>query len=278
VAPDAGPPMLVHRLLLELERLPPSRAAALRVMQLVDDPEVGAADVASAASLDAVLTARVLRMANSAYYGLSGRVASVPFAVSVIGLQTVRSLAAAAAGGLSAETDLPPRFSSRGAATAAAAALLAPRVGAEVSRAFCAGIVHDLGTALLWRHDNARQRAILTRATASEPAHVRELQEYGTTHAALGGEVLTSWHFPEDLCLAIAGHHAAPSAGAAPLRRALQGGIALSSLIHQDRAARRPDGFVLASLEAAGVEVGEREALVVQVRRESAELIRALRG
>lgn len=270
--------MLVHQLLLELERLPSSRAAALRVLQLVDDPEVGAADVASAASLDAALATRMLRMANSAYYGMSGRVATLPYAVTVIGLQTVRTLAAVAAAGLSAESDLPPRFLARGAATAVGASIVAPRVGADASRSFCVGIVHDLGTALLWRYDNTRQRAILAQSTSTEPAHVRELQEYGATHADLCGEVLAAWHFPDELCHAVAAHHAPPSSGAAPLRRALQGGIALASLMQRDRAAQRPGRWVAAALEAAGVDVDEQPALVVQVRRESAELIRVLQG
>ena len=261
-------------LLLELEQLPPARAAALRVVQVVDDPASGAADVAAAASIDAALTARMLRMANSAYYGLSGRVASASFAVTVVGFQTVRSLAAMSAAGFVGDGDLPPHFWSRGAATAAGSSLLARRLGADVAQAFCVGILHDLGTALLWRHSPERQAELLARATEAEPAHVLEFQEYGATHASLCADVLAAWHFPDELCVAIGRHHDTPSSGAAPLRRALQGGIALSALA-DDRVAPR-DPFTLACLEAAGVGSGEVQALVGQVRKEAEELTGAL--
>lgn len=265
---------LVRELLLELEQLPPARAAALRVVQIVDDPDSGAADVAAAASVDAALTARMLRMANSAYYGLSGRVASASFAVTVIGFQTVRSLAAMSAAGFVSDGDLPPGFWTRGAASAAGASLLARRVGADVAQAFCVGILNDLGNALLWRHDPERQAALLARATEAEPVHVLEFQEYGATHASLCADVLAAWHFPDDLCVAIGRHHDTPSSGATPLRRALQGGIALAALAEGSVGARDP--FTLASLEAAGVGVGDHASMVAQVRKEAEELASAL--
>jgi HD-like signal output (HDOD) protein len=265
---------LVTELLLQLEQLPPARAAALRVVQIVDDPDSGAADVAAAASVDAALTARMLRMANSAYYGLSGRVASASFAVTVIGFQTVRSLAAMSAAGFVSDGDLPPGFWPRGAATAAAASMLAKRVGADVSQAFCVGILHDLGTALLWRHDPARQADLLGRVTTTEPAHVLEFHEYGATHASLCADVLAAWHFPEELCIAIGRHHDTPSSAATPLRRALQGGIALAGLVNGSVSANDP--FTAASLDAAAVAAGDRSPMVAQVRREAEELAGAL--
>lgn len=265
---------LVQELLLELEQLPPARAAALRVVQIVDDPDSGANDVAGAASVDAALTARMLRMANSAYYGLSGRVASASFAVTVIGFQTVRSLAAMSAAGFVGDGDLPPGFWARGAATAAGASLIARRVGADVAQAFCVGILNDLGNALLWRHDPERQAALLERATEAEPVHVLEFQEYGATHASLCADVLAAWHFPDELCVAIGRHHDAPSSGATPLRRALQGGIALAGLADGSVSARDP--FTVACLDAAAVGVGDRPALIAQVKKDAEELSSAL--
>ena len=230
--------------------------------------------MAAAASVDAALTARMLRMANSAYYGLSGRVASASFAVTVVGFQTVRSLAAMSAAGFVADGDLPPGFWPRGAATAAGTSLLARRVGADVAQAFCVGILHDLGTALLWRLDAERQAALLARATHDEPAHVLEFQEYGATHASLCADVLAAWHFPDELCVAIGRHHDTPSTSATPLRRALQGGIALAALADGSVGSRDP--FTVASLEAAAVASGDVPAMVAQVRREADELSNAL--
>lgn len=271
-----SPSMLVHRLLIELEQLPPAQAAALRVVQMIDDPDSRAADVATAASVDAALTTRMLRMANSAYYGLSGRVASASFAVTVIGFQTVRSLATMAAAGVVSDADLPPGFFARGAGTASGAALLARGVGADAAQAFCVGILHDLGAALLWRHAPQRQRDLLAQAENPEHLLQLELEEYGAMHASLSAEVLQAWSFPPELCMAIGRHHDPPSAGAAPLRRALQGGMALASLA--DGSVRAGDRAAAAALEAAGVGPTSRAALVAQVRREGQELSAALHG
>ena len=278
VAPDRTRPGsgLIRELLEQLEQLPPARAAALRVVQIVDDPESGAADVAAAASIDAALTARMLRMANSAYYGLSGRVASASFAVTVVGFQTVRSLAAMSAAGFVGDKDLPPDFWARSASVAAGTSIVARRVGADAAQAFCVGILNDLGTALLWRHDPERQAALLARATDAEPAHVLEYQEYGATHASLCADVLAAWHFPDELCVAIGRHHDAPSAGATPLRRALQAGIALASLA--DELVAPNDPFTQAALDAAAIPAGERPALIAQVAREAEQLNGALQG
>jgi HD-like signal output (HDOD) protein len=243
-------------------------------VQMIDDPSSSASGVAAAARIDPALTARMLRMANSAYYGLSGRVASASFAVTVIGFQTVRSLAAMSAAGLLSDGELPPDFWAQGATTAAGTALVARRVGADVAAAFCAGILHDLGTALLWRHDRERHARLLSRVTATERADALELQEYGASHAGLCADVLNAWHFPEDLCVAIGRHHDTPSAGASPLRRALQAGIALAEQAHGSA-----DGHAApaaAALEAAGIARHDRPAMVAQVRREGAELAGAL--
>ena len=269
-----APSGLLTALLLELEQLPPARAAALRVVQVVDDPSSGAADVAAAAASDPALTTRMLRMANSAYYGLSGRVSSPSFAVTVIGFATVRSLAAVSAAGFVGDGDLPPGFWARGAATASGTALIARRVGADAAEGFCVGILHDLGTALLYRHDPAVQGELMARATPEEPVHRLEQVRYGGTHASLCADVLNAWHFPDELCAAIARHHDLPSVGGAPLRRALQGGIALAALAA--RTAGPSDLAVGGALDAALVPHRERSALVAQVRREADELVSAL--
>jgi HD-like signal output (HDOD) protein len=224
---ETSRPPLVQRLMEELEQLPATRAAALRVVQVVDDPATGAADVAMAASADPGLTARMLRVANSAYYGLSGRVGNPVFAVTVLGFQTVRSLAALSAAGLVGADALPEDFWGRAAAVASGASLLARRVGADAPEAFCSGLLHDLGSALLRRNDPAVYDAMLEQVGPNDPLLRLERTTYGGTHASLCSDVLGAWHFPVDLCEAIGRHHDRPSMDAPPVRRALQAAIAL---------------------------------------------------
>ena len=228
VAPE--PPTgrsLVAALMEELEQLPASQAIALRVVQVVDDPATGAADVAKAAGADPSLTARMLRVANSAYYGLSGRVGTPAFAVTVLGFQTVRSLAALSATGLVGTDSLPENFWDRAASVASAASLLARRVGADPPEAFCAGLLHDLGTALLRRQDPVLYDGLLARVAGGERMLRLEEVTYGGTHASLCADVLTAWHFPRELCDAVGRHHDVPAPSAPPVRRALQAAVAL---------------------------------------------------
>lgn len=256
----------------ELERVPAHRGAALRVVQLVDDPDAGAPDVAQAVSLDPALTARLLQVANSAYFGLSGRVRTPAFAVTVVGFQTVRALSALAAAGVSKDDVLPTGFWTRSAGAAAGASLLAARVGAAAPDAFCAGMLHDLGSVLLWRRDPDLYELVTRRVEAGEPPLALEQEHFGGTHATVCAEVLGAWSVPSDLCAAIARHHDEPATTASPLRRALQGGIALGALLDGDRSPRHRK-----ALEVIGVGSAELTALMSQVQ-EARGLLAAVLG
>jgi HD-like signal output (HDOD) protein len=263
----------VTDLVEELEQVPSSRGAAMRVVQMVDDPKVGSAEVAGAVGIDPALTARILQVANSVYYGLSGRVRTTSFAVTVVGFQTVRSLAALAAAGVQQSDALPHGFWLHSASAASGASLLAQRAGASAPDAFCAGMLHDLGTVLLWRRDPDGHDALVAQATSERPLTALEQDAYGGTHATLCAEVLAAWHVPDDLCTAIGRHHELPSSSAAPLRKALQAGIAIGSLID---GAREP--WAHAALDAVGVRDRELPVLVSQVQEARDQLTAALAG
>lgn len=254
---------LVDLLVEELEALPASRGAALNVVRVVDDPETSAAQVATAASGDPALTARLMRLANSVYYGLSGRVRTPVFAVTVVGFQTVRSLAAVAAAGLAEAGALPPGFWERAAGVASGASLVARQVGAPEPEAFCVGLLNDLGSALLRQHDRDRYDDLVAAARGREELLLRaETAAYGGTHASLCAQVLETWNFPGDLCAAIGEHHAIPARTSPPLRRALQAGLALDALAQS----ARPATVVTAALTTAGVTSAQLPGLVEEVR------------
>ncbi len=254
----------------ELEHVPASRAAALRVVQMVDDPKVGSADVAASVSLDPALTARVLQMANSAYYGMSGRIRTTAFGVTVLGFQTVRSLAAIAAAGISGDDALPQGFWTRCAAAASGGSVLAARAGANAPDAFCVGMLHDLGTVLLWKRDPAAYDALP--APTPERSQVSiEQAAYGTDHATLCAQVLSAWCVPDDICSAIGQHHEVPSDTAQPLRKALQAGIALGRLAQGDR-----DPAHRAALHVLGVTDREMPDLISQVEEATRQLAAVL--
>lgn len=264
-------------LLEELERLPVQQSAALHVVRLADDPRASSQDVGLAISADPVLTTRVLRMANSTYYGLSGRVATPSFAVTLLGRETVRSLAAAAAAGLSGDAEsMPAGFWYCSSATAAAAALLAPRVGANRSEAFCLGMLHDIGSALLHRIDPEAHLALLRRGilTGVHPLAL-ELDVYGVGHDEAGARVLSAWRFPYELTDAVASHHHDPRAAVTPLERCLHAAKAVVRSLPQMLPSEAPfdvDG----ALRAGRVKRKEEAELCQRVQEQAEQLAATL--
>jgi HD-like signal output (HDOD) protein len=265
------------RLLLEsLERLPVQQSAALYVVQVSDDPRSSARDVGLGIAGDPVLTARVLKLANSAYYGLSGRVSHPDFAVTLLGRDTVRAIAAAAAAGVVGNAVLPPGFWSYSGATAAAAALVAPKVGANRSEAFCLGLLHDLGAALLHQIDPARRTAIVDAAatTGVHPVHA-EVPAYGLGHAEAAQRVLAAWRFPVELADAVGAHHRHSRDAMTPLERTLQAAKALVRDLPTVPRHEVPDD-VDGALRAGRVTAKEEASLRQQALEQAGQLAAAL--
>lgn len=206
---------------LVVEKLPARAGVATQVLRVADDPNSSAGDLARAVGGDPALASRTLALANSAYYGLSGRVATMEFAVSVIGFNTVRALALTLAAGLDRPGAVPDRFWEQAATCAAAASVLAPSFGASAPEAFCLGLLHTIGSALLHQ---VLPLPGLCLPFPEDPARLaqEEHDTYGYGHAAVGAEVLARWNFPAAMCALIATHHDQPAPDAPPLARVLE--------------------------------------------------------
>ncbi len=217
--------------------MPTSQASAVRVLHVVDDPSSSAADLARAVAVDPVLTAQAMRLANSAYYGLSRRVRSAEFAVSVLGFATVRSLAASfAAGTLHKGVRLPEHFWEHAAATAVGTAFVSTRLDVDRAEAFSLGLLHDLGAALLCRHDPGGYSFVEEDEQHRDSARsmLVERDVLGIDHADAGAAVLEAWRFPAGMVDAIATHHERPSGHDSKQQRALAAGQALAELAELD--------------------------------------------
>lgn len=273
--PGAGAATTIPALIRELERLPAQPSAAVRVLWMADDPNSSSEDLAAVVSCDPALTARIMRMANSTYYGLSGRVSSAQFAITVLGFSTVRTMAAAAAAGVQgSEQAVPAGFWSHAAASAVATSLIAPRVGARATEAFSLGLLHDLGRTLLHRIDPAGYAKLDARAKAEGRCIAElEVEAYELDHAEAGAKVLKAWRFPDQFVEAMSTHHGDLPVGASSLRQALYLGSGLVALAD----GRGED----ASTQALRALIGDEESvesLVEQVRREGAQLEESLKA
>ena len=83
----------IQKILQKIQTLPPLPAAVNRLCDMVDDPDVPLSEMVGVISLDAALTARLLRVANSAFYGSSGKVGTIDRAVMILGGSEIRNLA-----------------------------------------------------------------------------------------------------------------------------------------------------------------------------------------
>ena len=171
-------------------------------LAILGDEGVGFPEIAVLASHDPGLAARVLRMANSSYYGLAGMVENLQFACSIIGILGLRTLAIAE---LSRRCgSYPEELASRCSATAEAAHRLAPAYGVEPLVAMSAGLVAELGRILIAQQDPEGYVAAQLQA-GPEEREIFETQRYGETARQVTIRALSAWQFPKDFVAGIEG-------------------------------------------------------------------------
>lgn len=189
-------------------------ASASRLLGLLYDPEVDIDRILQCLHGEPVLSARVLKVANSPYYGRSGQVGSVERAVQLLGLVAVRGIAAA--GALDRITPAragqpfdPLRFRKHSAAVGCAAQALSRKGRCEVDgEAFMAGLLHDIGVLLLVKADPVQMAAFQPpQNVTAEAAREAERQHLGLDHETAGVLLVRTWALPGWLTDAVAQHH-----------------------------------------------------------------------
>ncbi len=186
----------------------------IRINEILDDPSSSAADIGEVIGRDASLTARLLRIVNSAFYGFPSRVETVSRAVAIIGSRELRGLVLAASA-IEALTQLPndvlklADFWRHSVYCGVVAQLLAERCRVLHSeRLFVAGLLHDIGKLILCHRLPEECRAIRRRAREQGCSDVElEREVLGFDHAQVGGELLQAWQMPAALREAVTGHH-----------------------------------------------------------------------
>lgn len=190
---------------------PPELWVALN--EVLDDPNSGASEVAEVVASDPVSAAQVLRLANSAFFGLSRTVTQLKDAVSLIGFTTIRALVLES----TTSRSLPSSSVELDRAGMQKHALTTARVARAIAGssrsadAFLAGLLMDVGVVLLaaTRPDAMRQ-ALEAAAESRRPLHTVEEEFFGFTHAAVGAALLGLWGMPYSVLDAVAHHHTMP--------------------------------------------------------------------
>jgi len=194
--------------------LPSMPQVVLKIRQISENPKSSVADLANCILTDHQLTGRILRMANSAYYGdWAGKVNTITHAIVLMGFRAVRNIAISMSiyGMVSS---LPKRgtfdvtaFWTRSVATGVIAKFLAQRTRqAElIEAAFIAGFMHDIGQIVLAAAFPEDYAEIPVPDSADVYKMERDLMD--VDHLQAGGIVAQKWNFPEDLVNVISNHH-----------------------------------------------------------------------
>jgi len=202
-----------QNLVAGLTSLPVCPESYRAVQRALADPETDIPSVAAIIEADMAMSAKLLQLVNSAFFGLPRSMTSIAEAVSYLGVTTIRDLV------LSLKVFAPPEGSSaamqaflaRTQAQALRTGSVARRMfedRAAASSAFTAGILHDVGLLVMATRMPERLSMVLDEAAATgRPLHLVERDLYGTTHAEIGAYLLGVWGLPYSIIEAAAFHH-----------------------------------------------------------------------
>lgn len=200
----------------------------IRVFDLLESENASAQAIGAVIDRDPSLTARLLRLVNSAFYGRPRRIDTVSRAIAVVGTSELYNLVVAVAA-VTSFSRIPnfivniDTFWRHGVCCGLIARALARRCGVlHPERLLVASVLHDIGSLILYDRAPETARSLLLESRGDEAALGRaERAALGFDHATLGALLLDSWHLPHELVAAVRWHHAPQAAERGALDAAL---------------------------------------------------------
>ncbi len=222
--------------------MPAFPASVQQVIALASDLNTAPKELVRVVEHDPVLTLKLLKVANSAYFGLSRPIVSINHAVVYLGINTVRhvALAIAAIGVLpkknEAQFDMDD-FLLHSLCTAVVTRALARQIRipeAAAANFFVAGLLHDIGQVVFAQYEPETFKGVLAQARRDNmPIHQAEEIGLGVNHSELGALLCETWQLPKELTDAIRMHHYPPASGGRnAMRECLFVGNLLSAQLH----------------------------------------------
>ncbi|MCE5281609.1 MAG: HDOD domain-containing protein [Deltaproteobacteria bacterium] len=206
---------LIKRILQAAKDLPPMPQTTIKAHKIIKDPNASFEDLAAVMEMDQAIATRVLRMANSSYYGMSGNVSSIQHASTILGLKVLEELIVMAW----STKALASRMEGYGLESgdlwqhslgvAFGSKIIAGSKNPDMANdAFSAGLIHDVGKLVLDPYILER-RALFTTflADGKETFLSAEKAILGFDHGEIAAELCTNWKVPDNLATAIRYHH-----------------------------------------------------------------------
>lgn len=223
--------------------------------------------------IDPALTAAILHAANAPHLRQMRRVSTVRQAMVVLGSSAVEAIAACKTAVLvlgPGDVGCPVGFWSHAIAAAAASAVIAEALGANVDEAFTGGLLHDLGDLILFRSDPEMHGIVAARLATGRRSLVEQEQIlFGRSHADVGADQLDRWFFPDRLVRAVRWHHCSPEALTDGLSRAVWAGERLGAVAAgtEEPGPRSPYSVPTAALKAVGLSGESPERILRDIDR-----------
>jgi len=209
---------IVDKVKDSIDRMPTLSPVIHKINEVANNVKSSAQELTDVIQLDPVLTAKVIRMVNSAYFGLSQEIKSLKQAVVMLGINTIKNVALSSAMlgklALKGNTALDEQgFWKHSLGVAVASKMLARGRGIDdnqVEEYFIAGLIHDIGKVLINNFFPEQMNAIMERlgdeANADDILTV-EKKVLGLTHEEIGIAIGKKWRFSNSLLYAVGRHH-----------------------------------------------------------------------
>jgi putative nucleotidyltransferase with HDIG domain len=199
-----------------VEKMPAFPQSVTKVLELTAKAECSPKELVKVIEHDPIMTVKILKLVNSAFYGLPRPINSINHGVVYVGLNTVKnlSLSIAAIGMLPKKSEIDfdmDDFLLHSLGVAAVAKRLAGRVGVsdkEAADYFIAGLLHDFGKVVLAQFKPQEFKMALEIADMGMTSlHLAEKQIFDIDHAEIGGLLAETWKLPAELVESIRNHH-----------------------------------------------------------------------
>ncbi|MDY7032449.1 MAG: HDOD domain-containing protein [Thermodesulfobacteriota bacterium] len=208
---------LHERIYSKIDELPTLPAVVPKILGLIGDEKSSAADFTDTISKDLALTSKILKVANSAYYGFPQQISRLEHAVALLGSNMVKSLALSI--GIIrtfSSHKRSPYFSVKGLwLHSLSVAMLMEELGRRLGKRkdneslFIVGLLHDIGKVVLDQFFNDLFQQVLEEVNTQKgiKLHIAEQKVIGIDHCELAGILLTRWKFPNNIIHSITFHH-----------------------------------------------------------------------
>lgn len=201
----------LETLIMNASDLPTIPVVATKVMQLVGSETTTSEELAKIVASDPAITARVLKISNSSFYGCQRQIQTLSHAIMILGFSTLKSLVVAAS---VKQVYKPYGLTEKMLWEHSFGAGLAARIIAGVTKAvneeeaFLGGLFHDIGKIIMNTMDSQQFQTVMQKCYNDRISFLEaERQVYPYSHADVGALVIKKWNFPTILMQAVLKHH-----------------------------------------------------------------------